>query len=198
MIKYRLKTAVLTAILFSTAGLQAQVFPVDPDEVRDLNNGAKVWAQVCVRCHNLREPAEFSDYEWNAIVTHMRIRAGLTGKDARDILAFIQASNDPILPSNSSENSAIPDTGMSGQEIFNSTCISCHGGNGKGTIPGVPDFTQSGGRLAKSDAILFKHIRDGFQSPGNAMVMPSRGGNPMLSDNDLKSVLKYLHSQFGS
>jgi len=30
------------------------------------------------------------------------------------------------------------------------------------------------------------------------MAMPARGGNPKLSDNDLKSVLIYLHQQFGS
>jgi cytochrome c5 len=130
----------------------------------------------------------------------MRIRAGLTGKDSRDIAAFIMASNDPVLPtiSGSSADSNIPDIGMSGSEIFNATCTSCHGSNGKGTIPGVPDFTEKDGRLSKSDEVLFKHIKEGFQTPGNAMVMPPKGGNPKLSDNDLKAVLKYLHEQFGS
>lgn len=182
-----------------TGNVSAQVFPPPADEVRDLNRGAEIWANTCTRCHNLREPSEFSDYEWRAIITHMRIRAGLTGRDARDIGAFIMASNDPVLPSETgSESESIPDTGMSGEEIFKSTCISCHAANGKGAIPGVPDFTKPDGRLSKSDDVLFKHIRDGFQTPGNAMMMPPRGGNPKLSDNDLKAVLKYLHSQFGS
>lgn len=199
MITYKKLSALLFLSLFNTANVQSQVFPADPNEVRDLNNGTKVWAQVCVRCHNLREPSEFSDYEWNAIMTHMRIRAGLTGKDARDIAAFIMASNDPVLPDMSAQSiSNIPDIGMAAKEIYQSTCISCHGQNGKGTIPGVPDFTRKGGRLSKSDDVLFKHIKNGFQSPGNAMVMPPRGGNPKLSDNDLKSVLEYLHKQFGS
>jgi len=46
-----------------------------------------------MRCHNARDPQEFRDDLWKPIVTHMRVRAGLTGQEARDILAFLQASN---------------------------------------------------------------------------------------------------------
>ncbi len=191
----------MTGSLFATGNTMAQVFPPSADQVVDINRGAKVWANTCTRCHNLREPSEFSDYEWKAIITHMRIRAGLTGRDARDIAAFIMSSNDPVLSADNTFESAsdsIPDSGMSGEQVFKSTCISCHGASGKGVIPGVPDFTQPGGRLSKSDDVLFEHIRDGFQTPGNTMVMPPGGGNPELSNNDLKAVLKYLHNQFGS
>lgn len=167
-------------------------------EEADLAYGAKAWADTCVRCHNLRDPSEFSDYEWKPIMTHMRIRAGLTGQDSRAILAFIQASNDPILPTLASSDTVLKDTGMSGEEIYQTTCISCHGANGQGMIPGTPDFTQQGGRLSQSDYVLFKRIKEGFQTPGNTMAMPARGGNPKLSDNDLKSVLYYLHQKFGS
>lgn len=59
----------------------------------DINRGAKSWAENCMRCHNMRDPREFRDDLWKPIVTHMRVRAGLTGQEARDILAFIQHSN---------------------------------------------------------------------------------------------------------
>ncbi|EDY83317.1 hypothetical protein VDG1235_2943 [Verrucomicrobiia bacterium DG1235] len=55
--------------------------------------GASIWANTCVRCHNMRDPKELDDFQWKATLSHMRIRAGLTGQDARDVLAFLQQSN---------------------------------------------------------------------------------------------------------
>lgn len=59
----------------------------------DFIRGATVWADNCVRCHNLRAPEEFNDLQWKLIVTHMRVRAGLTGQETRDVIAFLQQSN---------------------------------------------------------------------------------------------------------
>lgn len=55
--------------------------------------GAKLWGQYCAQCHNARDPKDLSDEQWRVSVTHMRIRAGLTGQEARDILRFLQSSN---------------------------------------------------------------------------------------------------------
>lgn len=60
----------------------------------DFVKGASIWAKTCQRCHNMRDPKELDDNQWKAVVTHMRLRAGLTGQDARDVLAFLQQSND--------------------------------------------------------------------------------------------------------
>jgi hypothetical protein len=54
---------------------------------------AQVWAENCNRCHNSRPPGEFSDVQWEVIVHHMRVRAGLTAEEHRVILAFLKASN---------------------------------------------------------------------------------------------------------
>jgi len=59
----------------------------------DLGRGVMLWADNCARCHNMRDPKEFRDDKWRVIVTHMRMRAGLTGQDTRDILTFLQAAN---------------------------------------------------------------------------------------------------------
>lgn len=77
--------AVLTAASVSAAEPQA-----DPAAFA---RGAKAWAAHCARCHNMRDPRELRDDQWRAVVTHMRIRTGLTGQQARDILRFLQESN---------------------------------------------------------------------------------------------------------
>lgn len=78
----------LAAALAGTANA-GDVSPPGGDFVR----GAKSWAQNCARCHNMRDPKEFRDELWKPIVTHMRVRAGLTGQETRDILLFLQRSN---------------------------------------------------------------------------------------------------------
>ena len=86
---------------------------------------------------------------------------------------------------------------LKGESIYGSTCVACHGANGKGTIPGVPDFTKKKGVLNKPDQELFENIKNGFQSPGSFMAMPPLGGNPELSDQDVRDVIAYIRQQFG-
>jgi len=59
----------------------------------DFARGAKQWVENCVRCHNVRDPKELRDDQWITTTFHMRIRAGLTGQQARDIIKFLQMSN---------------------------------------------------------------------------------------------------------
>ncbi len=58
-----------------------------------LAKGAKLWADNCGRCHNLRPASNFSDDGWEVVVSHMRVRANLPGKDAKAIKAFLKSSN---------------------------------------------------------------------------------------------------------
>jgi nitrate/TMAO reductase-like tetraheme cytochrome c subunit len=55
--------------------------------------GAKLWVNRCSSCHNMRDPKDLTDSEWEATLMHMRIRAGLSGQDTRDILVFLQKTN---------------------------------------------------------------------------------------------------------
>jgi len=58
----------------------------------DSVRGAELWASSCVHCHNIREPADLSKRAWKYSMNHMRVRAGFTGQETRDILAFILES----------------------------------------------------------------------------------------------------------
>lgn len=63
-----------------------------PDPMQ-IARGAKLWAENCNRCHNIRDPKEIRDYEWEISVTHMRVLSGIPGDMARDIMAFLKSSN---------------------------------------------------------------------------------------------------------
>jgi len=174
-------------------------------DATQLARGAQTWADNCNRCHNMRDPKEFRDDQWRSIVSHMRVRGGLTGQEARDALVFLQASNNasasPSSMTLTSVSAAADDRSANvsdGQTIYAQTCIACHGADGKGAIPGVADFSTTDGPLSKSDAELLTNIGEGFQSPGSFMAMPAKGGNPNLTDADVRAVLAYLRTEFGS
>lgn len=56
-------------------------------------SGAVLWGENCGRCHNVPDPTAFSDLQWEAIGTHMRIRAGLTAEETDKIVTFLKQSN---------------------------------------------------------------------------------------------------------
>ena len=85
--------AVLVSGLLGLTVVSADVLAQEDTPSGDFNRGVKAWADSCARCHNMRDPKEFRDDQWKVIVTHMRVRGGLTGQDARDILTFLQGSN---------------------------------------------------------------------------------------------------------
>jgi len=83
-----------------------------------------------------------------------------------------------------------------GEAVYNGTCIACHGGDGTGSLPGVPDLSKKAELLTQDDAVLLKRMVEGFQSRGSPMAMPPRGGDPSLTEADLKAVLKYMRKEF--
>ncbi len=81
---------VITGLSFLNVSFAAEE---NADTKGDFARGAKAWVDNCVRCHNVRDPKELRDDQWITTTFHMRIRAGLTGQQARDIIKFLQMSN---------------------------------------------------------------------------------------------------------
>ena len=196
--KYILATfsSLLLMLIVTTAN--SEVYP----EPGDFAKGAKTWANNCNRCHNLRDPKDLTDDQWITTVFHMRVRAGLTGQQTRDIITFLQQSNNSTPVQKKTSNTVSKavnsvDTGLTGEQIYTQTCIACHGGNGAGTVPGAPNFPSKNSPLSKSDDELVKNISEGFQTPGSPMAMPAKGGNSKLNEQDVRNVLAYIRGKFG-
>ena len=56
-------------------------------------SGAELWAENCVRCHNIRSPSNYSPAQWDVVMMHMRVRANLTPEEHKKILEFLKAGS---------------------------------------------------------------------------------------------------------
>ncbi|MEO8608702.1 MAG: c-type cytochrome [Chloroflexota bacterium] len=93
-----------------------------------------------------------------------------------------------------------PDPAMvsAGENVFQSVCSACHGFNAKG-IPGLGKpliGSQFVNGLSDDDLLAFiqkgREVTDPLNTTG--VMMPARGGNPGLTDDDLRHVIAYIRS----
>ncbi|HDO27979.1 MAG TPA: cytochrome c [Bacteroidetes bacterium] len=62
-------------------------------EIAAQKSGAELWAQNCIRCHNIPSPPSYTDVQWETIGLHMRERANMTSGQIKKIVAFLQTAN---------------------------------------------------------------------------------------------------------
>ena len=74
---------------------------------------------------------------------------------------------------------------LSGGKLYQSHCINCHGANGAGEIPNIPDFSR-GEKLLQPDNVLLETIKSGQG------MMPSYRG--MFSDDEILDLVAYLRT----
>lgn len=81
---------------------------------------------------------------------------------------------------------------LNGEEIYNKLCTGCHT-SGAGGAP-MLNAAGIGARLASSGiATLHTRAIEGFT--GNTGVMPARGGNPALTDEQVKATVDWMVAQ---
>lgn len=95
MTRYRmialLFTLLVTGILIAACATSRS--PASNDTAAVSKGGSQLWAENCIRCHNMRSPASYSDAQWEVIMQHMRVRANLTAEDSKLIEQFLKAGN---------------------------------------------------------------------------------------------------------
>ena len=82
-----------------------------------------------------------------------------------------------------------------GKKVFDGLCFGCHGANS--AIPDTPRITHKdewAPRIKKGKDTLFKHALEGFTDKG---MMPARGGNSALSDDEVKAAVVYMVNESG-
>lgn len=84
---------------------------------------------------------------------------------------------------------------QSGKALYESNCAVCHGVDGDGAMPGVKDLASSQKWQQQSDDQLVQLIIDGIQSTDSPFPMPPKGGNPDLTEQQIRSIVVYLRRQ---
>jgi disulfide bond formation protein DsbB len=113
------------------------------------------------------------------------------------MLSFLLVACSGGSPEATSSNDQ-PGDPVAGKAAYSKTCTACHGPEAKG-IPGLgKDLTTSEFVASKSDEELKEFIITGrpASDPLNStrVDMPARGGNPSLTDQDLKNIVAFLRS----
>jgi len=152
------------------------------EEIPNFARGASLYSANCGRCHNARGPGEYSDGSWPIIVTHMRVIAGLPGDQAREIEAFLRASNNP--PKRVVARKVPPAT-LSGEQLLQQYgCRGCH------IIEGV------GGTIGPSLDGLFERRNEAWV---HAQIQRPKENNPKtlmpefgLTDAEVSLIISVL------
>jgi cytochrome c5 len=76
-----------------------------------------------------------------------------------------------------------------GKATFEGTCVACHGAGVAGA-PKAGDKAAWGPRIAQGKDTLYKHALGGFT--GKAGMMPAKGGNAGLADEDVKAAVDHM------
>ena len=84
---------------------------------------------------------------------------------------------------------AAPPPARDGQQVYQATCVACHGAGVAGA-PKLGDKSQWAKHIAKGRDTLYASAVNGVQ--GSAGAMPPKGGNPALSDAEVRAAVDYM------
>jgi cytochrome c5 len=76
-----------------------------------------------------------------------------------------------------------------GKSVYDGLCMACHAAGVAGA-PKLGDKAAWEPRIAQGNDLLYQHAIAGFT--GKTGMMPPKGGNAALSDDDVKAAVDYM------
>ena len=83
---------------------------------------------------------------------------------------------------------------VDGESVYNTACMACHDAGIAGA-PKIGDSEAWSARMTQGMEILIEHAIQGYQ--GEAGVMPAKGGNPTLTDEEVTAAVQYMVDNSG-
>ena len=99
-------------------------------------------------------------------------------------VASAEAQREPV-----KNAAAAPPPSRNGQQVYQTTCVACHDAGIAGA-PKLGDKGQWAKHIAKGLDTLYASAVNGVQ--GSAGAMPPKGGNPALSDAEVRAAVDYM------
>jgi cytochrome c5 len=83
---------------------------------------------------------------------------------------------------------------ISGESVYNGLCVNCHGIAALAAMfPQAGDAAAWEPRIKKGIDVLYASAINGYT--GELGMMPAKGGNPALSDEEVKAAVDYIINQ---
>ncbi|MCF7521854.1 c-type cytochrome [Neisseria sp. ZJ106] len=149
--------------------------------------------------------ADLTDQELKRVITYMANQSGGSFPNPDDAAApadnaAAAAEGEQAAPAPAAEAAAPAEAApapaaaaVDGKAVFEANCAACHGANS--AVPGIPRVTHKdewAPRIKQGRDTLHKHALEGFNA------MPAKGGNPSLSDDEVKAAVDYMANQSGA
>lgn len=77
-----------------------------------------------------------------------------------------------------------------GKRVYDTLCTSCHS-TGLPNVPQLGSAADWGNRIAQGELLLYERAINGYTG-SSGMVMPAKGGNPSLGDDEIRAAVDYM------
>ena len=106
--------------------------------------------------------------------------------------ARVSAVGQLSIADESTASASANDGPVDGATVYNASCGACHGAGVAGA-PVLGDADDWADRIEQGIETLTEHAISGFQ--GSMGVMPAKGGNPALSDEEVTAAVQHMVDQ---
>ncbi len=105
-----------------------------------------------------------------------------------------EESEDTVVQNEIVADASAASKSINGESVYNGLCVNCHGIAALAAmIPQAGDAAAWEPRIKKGTDVLYANAINGYT--GELGMMPAKGGNPDLSDEEVKAAVDYIISQ---